>query len=48
MRSVLIKKYLEHLHKAYEAERSEDYEARRYHIDIAGSIIRIAAKAEIN
>lgn len=47
MRSVLIEKYLEHLHKAYEAERQENYEARRYHIDMAGSILRIAAKAEI-
>ena len=42
----LIERYLDHLHKAYEAERKEDYEARKYHIDMAGSIIRIAAKAE--
>ena len=47
MRNVLIEKYLEHLNKAYEAERREDYGARRYHVDMAGSIIRIAAKAEI-
>jgi len=40
MKNVLIKKYLEHLHKAYEAERKEDYEARRYHIMVSSMLLR--------
>ena len=48
MSELFMKKYLEQIELAYEAEKQEDYIARRHHINIAGDIIRIAAKIETN
>jgi hypothetical protein len=48
MSEIFLNKYLEQIQLAYEAEKKEDYVARRHHLDIAGDIVRIAAKIENN
>lgn len=47
--SILFEKYIQHLIDACDAEKvgNVDVEMRKYHIDLAGILIRVCTKGEI-
>jgi hypothetical protein len=44
--SILFEKYIQHLIDACDAEKVGNVEMRKYHIDLAGILIRVCTKGE--
>jgi len=46
MSEIFLKKYVEQIELAYEAEKKNDHVSKRHHLDIARDIIWIASKID--